>query len=104
MAIASAILGLLGLAPQFEQAATLITATRDGIEGVNALKELLTSDDGEKFKKKMIELLGGSSVTPAGTVVIDAKKEEEIIYRHGEWVPKWDALQGWVYEWKDAAP
>ena len=94
MSAAAVVLNLLGLAPQFEQASTIISATRTGVEAINAMKELLTSEEGEKFKEHMIELLGGTKEVKPGVVKIDvAKGEPEVA--HGHYI--WDSLQGWVW-------
>ena len=72
MSIGNAILGMLGLAPEFEKAETIISATQTGVEALSALTALLNGEDGEKFKKHMIELMGGSKEVD-GKVHIDAK-------------------------------
>lgn len=75
MSVANALLNILGLAPQFEQAQTIISATKTGVEAVNALTELLKSHEGAKFKERMIELMGGSHEVD-GKVHIDVKPPE----------------------------
>lgn len=69
--ISSTILDMLGLSQTVEKAQTAITATKQGVEAISAAKELLASPEGQKFRKKIIELMGGSIVTPDGAVHID---------------------------------
>lgn len=99
MGISSTVLNLLGLTKSVQQAANVITATKSGIDAITAAKELLATEEGEKFKAKIIAIMGGSTATPEGHVHIDVKKEEpELQYAKGEYV--WDSLHGWV--WKPA--
>lgn len=98
--LSGTILDLLGLRQTVEKAETAITATKQGVEAINAAKELLASPEGQKFRKKIIELMGGSVVTAEGAVHIDVKHEAPAPpprVARGRW--EYDGLANPPYVW-----
>jgi len=98
MSASSVILDLLGLTPTINSVNNAITATKQGVQAINAAKELLDTPDGKKFKKKIIEILGGTVMEADGKVVVDVVKEKrvpQVARGHYEW----DAFSatGWVW-------
>jgi|GEM_PF-4514540 len=70
----SAILGFLGLTDTVQSVKNAVAATKQGMQAVDATKELLATDAGKAWRKEMIELLAGSSVSADGTLHLDTKK------------------------------
>lgn len=101
--IASAIMQLLGLSGTIQTVVNVISATKEAVETINATKELLSSDDGEKWKHKIIELMQGSSTDEDGKVTLDVAKPSTLVPK-GKWVlAPWDPIEGYQYVWQEDA-
>ena len=70
----SAILSFLGLTDTVQSVKNAVSATKQGMQAVDATKKLLATDAGKAWRKEMIELLAGSSVSDDGTLHLDTKK------------------------------
>lgn len=89
------ILDFLGLSPTVQSVKNAVAATKQGMQAVDATKKLLATDAGKAWRKEMIELLAGSSVSDDGTLHLDTKKVDAPLapapkphVAKGEW--QWD--------------
>ena len=98
MSAKSAILELLGLSGTVDTATNVITATKQGVQAINAAKELLATPDGMKFKKKIIEIMGGTTIEPDGKVVVDVVKQKRVPQvAKGHYEYDGFSSRGWVW-------
>lgn len=96
MSFTHSVLSLLGLATYAQEAETIITVSKDGYEAISAAKEMLDSEDGEKFKvaiKKAISAASSTSETSISSVAPVSSRTDTP--PAGEYV--WDSLEGWVW-------
>lgn len=94
--VSAVVLDLLGLSKTVASVKNVVSATKEGVAAINAVKELLDSEPGRKFKAQMIEIISGSTVTPQGEVHIDVKKSFIPAQAVGRW--EWDGFKGWVWK------
>ena len=102
--VSYAILSFLGLTETVQSVKNAVAATKQGMHAVDATKKLLATDAGKAWRKEMIGLLAGSSVSDDGTLHLDTKKVDETPapapkprFARGHW--EFDGLSNPPYVW-----
>jgi len=85
------VLSILGLAPYFQDAETIVTVSKEAYEAIKYAKKMLDSEDGHKFKKSISDAIAAAekSVVPHEI----NKAPAPTVAGHYEW----DGFEGWVW-------
>jgi hypothetical protein len=99
MSIGNAILSVLGIANEVNEAESVITASKSAIEMIQAAKELLDSGPGKEFRDRASEIISVSHEKPDGSVHIGSDKpaaHDAPHYAKGHY--EFDSINGWVFK------
>jgi hypothetical protein len=99
MSVGVAILNLLGLAPQFQEAEMIISGTQTAVSALKIVANLFSTEQGEKAKEELASLIAGSKQKPDGSIHLDtAPVQKELpVGGHSPLVWAWvGGLQGYV--------
>jgi len=95
-----AVLSILGLAPYFQEAETIVTVTKDGYEAIKAAKAMLDSPEGEKFKTAIKDAISAAQHGMVEKAQTTISKADEVLHPTVQYAAgsyEWDSLQGWVW-------
>ena len=96
MSIGNAVLNLLGLAPQFQEAEMIISASQTAVNAIKVVANLFETDDGKKAKEDLIAIMTGSSQKEDGSIHLDTARKPKAVPAAGHWEWDWDAMKGYV--------